>query len=119
MLFGGLAVCADALLRDRRRALWAILVVYAVSLGSELLGTTYGIPFGAYSYTSLLGIKWFERVPVLIPLSWFTVSWACWILARRRDERHFRGSLRYVPAGCLGSLARSGDEPRDELLDMG
>ena len=28
-------------------------------------------------------IKWFERVPVLIPLSWFTVSWACWILARR------------------------------------
>jgi len=83
MLFGGLAVCADALLRDRRRALWAILVVYAVSLGSELLGTTYGIPFGAYSYTSLLGIKWFERVPVLIPLSWFTVSWACWVLARR------------------------------------
>jgi putative membrane protein len=71
------------LLRDKLHALWAILAVYAVSLGSELLGTTYGIPFGAYSYTSLLGIKWFERVPVLIPLSWFTVSWACWILARR------------------------------------
>ena len=83
MLFGGLAVCAEALLRDRLRAFWAILAVYAVSLASELLGTTYGIPFGAYSYTSLLGIKWFERVPVLIPLSWFTVSWACWILARR------------------------------------
>lgn len=83
MLFGGLAVCAEALLKDTQRALWAILVVYAVSLGSELLGTTYGIPFGAYSYTSLLGVKWFDRVPILIPLSWFTVSWACWILARR------------------------------------
>jgi putative membrane protein len=83
MLFGGLAVCAEALARDKRRALWAILAVYAVSLGSELLGTTYGIPFGAYSYTSLLGTKWFDRVPVLIPLSWFTMSWACWILARR------------------------------------
>jgi len=83
MLFGGLAVCAEALARDKQRALWAILAVYVISLGSELLGTTYGIPFGAYSYTSLLGIKWFDRVPVLIPLSWFTMSWACWILARR------------------------------------
>ena len=83
MLFGGLAVCVEALLRDKKRALWALLTVYAVSLASELMGTTYGIPFGAYSYTSLLGIKWFERVPILIPLSWFTMSWACWILARR------------------------------------
>lgn len=83
MLFGGLAACAGALAKDKLPALWAILAVYAVSLASELLGTTYGIPFGAYSYTSLLGIKWLERVPVLIPLSWFTVSWACWILARR------------------------------------
>jgi putative membrane protein len=83
MLFGGLAVCAEALARDKRRALWAIVAVYLVSLGSELLGTTYGIPFGAYSYTALLGIKWFDRVPVLIPLSWFTMAWACWILARR------------------------------------
>ncbi|HEY7716973.1 MAG TPA: carotenoid biosynthesis protein [Candidatus Binatia bacterium] len=83
MLFGGLAVCAAALGHDKQRALWAILAVYAVSLGMELLGTTYGIPFGAYSYTSLLGVKWFDRVPVLIPLSWFTVSWACWLLARR------------------------------------
>jgi putative membrane protein len=83
MLFGGLAACAYALARDRLPALWAILAVYAVSLASELAGTTYGIPFGAYSYTSLLGIQWFDRVPVLIPLSWFTVSWACWILARQ------------------------------------
>ena len=83
MLFGGLAVLAEALLRDKRRALCAAVAVYIVSLASELVGTTYGIPFGAYSYTSLLGIKWFDRVPLLIPLSWFTVSWACWILARR------------------------------------
>jgi len=83
MLFGGLAVLAEALLRDRVRALWAFLLVYTISLGSELLGTTYGVPFGAYSYTALLGVKWFDRVPALIPLSWFTMGWACWILARR------------------------------------
>jgi putative membrane protein len=48
------------------------------------MGTTYGIPFGAYSYTALLGTKWFDRVPLLIPLSWFTMSWACWVIARHR-----------------------------------
>ncbi len=86
MLFGGLAVLAEALLQNRWKALWAFLAVYFVSLTSELLGTTYGIPFGAYSYTALLGPKWFDRVPLLIPLSWFTVSWAAWIIARQRSS---------------------------------
>jgi putative membrane protein len=85
MLFGGLAVVAEAVLRDRTRGLWAFVSVYLVSLAGELLGTTYGIPFGAYSYTALLGVKWFDRVPLLIPLSWFTVSWACWVIARQRS----------------------------------
>jgi len=84
MLFGGLAVVAEALLRNGRKAMVAFIIVYAVSLASELSGTTYGIPFGAYSYTSLLGVKWFDRVPLLIPLSWFTMSWALWVVARER-----------------------------------
>ena len=84
MLFGGIAVVADALLKDRLKAGWAFAAVYLISLSSELMGTTYGIPFGAYAYTSLLGVKWFDRVPLLIPLSWFTMSWACWVIARRR-----------------------------------
>ena len=83
MLFGGLAVVAEALIRNRWRALGALIAVYLVSLTSELLGTTYGIPFGAYSYTSLLGPKWFDRVPLLIPLSWFTMAWAIWCIALR------------------------------------
>lgn len=84
MLFGGFAVVADALWTDRTKALLAFAAIYFVSLASELLGTTYGLPFGAYSYTSLLGIKWFDRVPLLIPFSWFTMSWACWVVARQR-----------------------------------
>lgn len=83
MLFGGLAVVADALLRNRRAALIAFAAVYVVSLGSELMGTGLGVPFGPYSYTSLLGPKWFALVPLLIPLSWFTMSWACWVIARQ------------------------------------
>jgi putative membrane protein len=86
MLFGGLAIVADALLRNRMAALLAFVAVYAVSLASELLGTGLGIPFGPYSYTSLLGPKWFGLVPLLIPLSWFTMSWACWVIARQRSS---------------------------------
>jgi putative membrane protein len=82
MLFGGLAVVAEALIRNRWRAFAVLLVVYAVSLSSELCGTSFGIPFGAYGYTDLLGPKWFDRVPLLIPLSWFTMSWAVWIMVR-------------------------------------
>lgn len=81
MLFGGLAVVTDALLRNRLAALSSLVAVYAVSLASELMGTGWGVPFGPYSYTSLLGPKWFELVPLLIPLSWFTMSWACWTMA--------------------------------------
>jgi uncharacterized membrane protein len=86
MLFGGLAVLSEALLKNRQKALRAFLAVYVVSLASELIGTTYGVPFGAYSYTTLLGPKWFNRVPLLIPLSWFTVSWAAWVIARQRTS---------------------------------
>jgi uncharacterized membrane protein len=57
--------------------------IYAVSLGSELLGTTSGFPFGAYEYTHLLGPKLFEHVPVLIPISWFTMALPSYALARR------------------------------------
>jgi uncharacterized membrane protein len=84
MLFGGLAVVADAWLRNRIPALFAFVAIYLVSLTSELLGTGLGVPFGPYSYTSLLGPKWFDLVPLLIPLSWFTMSWSCWVMARRR-----------------------------------
>jgi putative membrane protein len=84
MLFGGLAVVADALLRNKKPALLSLAAVYAVSLASELMGTGLGIPFGPYAYTSLLGPKWFGLVPLLIPLSWFTMSWACWVIARQR-----------------------------------
>ena len=97
MLFGGLAVVAESMLRERRRAIVAFVAVYIVSLTSELLGTTYGVPFGSYSYTTLLGPKWFDRVPLLIPLSWFTMSWAAWIIAYRRR----RGFQAVLLGACL------------------
>jgi uncharacterized membrane protein len=61
--------------------LLAFALIAAFSAGSELLGTTYGIPFGPYSYTHLLGPKILGRVPYLIPLSWFFMSLPSYWLA--------------------------------------
>lgn len=52
-----------------------------ISLGSELLGTRTGLPFGAYAYTSYLGPKILDRVPLAIPLSWFALGLTSYLLA--------------------------------------
>lgn len=65
----------------------AFVLVYALSLTSELLGTGYGIPFGAYHYTPMLGAEWLGRVPVVIPLSWFSMAVASYALARGATTR--------------------------------
>jgi len=62
----------------------AFVLLYGITLGFELAGTTLGIPFGQYSYGNLLGPKWFGHVPILVPLSWYTVAWPLWVLVRRR-----------------------------------
>ncbi len=66
----------------RLRWVPAFLALYALSLTSELLGTTFGIPFGEYRYSPLLGAAWMERVPVVIPLSWFAMAVPAYGLAR-------------------------------------
>lgn len=64
------------------RWLTAFVAVYAISLSSELLGTTRGLPFGPYRYTDGLGLKWFGHVPLLIPLSWFLMALPSYAVAR-------------------------------------
>ncbi len=83
---GGFAVFGEAWQRNGLRILMPFIAVYLVSLAAELGGTTWGIPFGAYEYTNLLGPMWLDRVPVLIPLSWFTMAWPAWLIARSRTN---------------------------------
>lgn len=73
--------------RVRFRWVGAFVAIYLVSLGSELLGTTVGVPFGPYEYTHLLGAKWFDHVPFLIPVSWFTMALPSYALAARFGAR--------------------------------
>jgi len=80
-------IAALALFLSRRvgtRWLPAFAVVYALSLASELAGTTIGLPFGPYSYTDGLGLKLFSHVPALIPASWFFMALPSYAFARLR-----------------------------------
>ncbi|MDJ0852008.1 MAG: carotenoid biosynthesis protein [Myxococcota bacterium] len=58
-----------------------------LSLVMELLGTGTGWPFGAYEYTAGLGYKILDKVPFSIPLSWFYMGLASYLLAQRVLER--------------------------------
>lgn len=82
-------------LTAHQRLQWlpAFLALYLVSLGSELLGTTLGIPFGEYRYTEALGPMWFAHVPVVIPLSWFFMAIPSFAVARAVLPRHALGRV--------------------------
>ncbi len=64
---------------------WYIYLIsaYLISFVMEYIGTTYGVPFGKYSYTSLLGWKIVGQVPFLIPLSWFFMAFPSYLLAEQ------------------------------------
>ena len=82
LAFGALALVLS--LRTGARWLPAFGAVYAVSLASELAGTTVGLPFGPYHYSDGLGLKLFGHVPALIPASWFFMALPSYAIAARR-----------------------------------
>lgn len=79
----GIALLAVLARRIRLQWIPAFAAVYVLSLSSELLGTNTGFPFGAYSYSDLLGTKWFGHVPIVIPLSWFTMAVPSFVIVER------------------------------------
>lgn len=96
---GGLSLAIGALAM-LAYGVWAVgaratLVFFAVacvvSASAELLGTATGWPFGGYAYTDFLGTKILGRVPYSVPLSWFFMGFAAYVLAaaflRRRGVR--------------------------------
>ncbi|MEA2687683.1 MAG: hypothetical protein QOD51_290 [Candidatus Eremiobacteraeota bacterium] len=64
-----------------RRTLIFFFAATVISAAAELTGTKTGWPFGGYEYTDFLGPKLLGRVPVAVPLSWFYMGFASFILA--------------------------------------
>ncbi len=89
---------------------WLTFLIPSVclSLSSELLGTSTGFPFGDYGYLSGLGYKIAGLVPFTIPLSWFYLGCASYVLARAgldaQPNSKLPGWLRAGLAIALGAL---------------
>ncbi len=93
ILFGAATTLLFGLLFVGPRKTFAFFAAATViSLSMELPGTGTGFPFGAYSYSNLLGFKIADRVPYSIPLSWFYMGFTSLILASiivsRRRQHH-------------------------------
>lgn len=83
IVLGALAVGAYgiATIGPRRTGIFFVAAT-TCSLASELVGTGTGWPFGAYVYGDALGPKVLDRVPIAIPLSWFSLGLTSYWLAR-------------------------------------
>lgn len=79
------------------------VVSFVLSLSSELIGTGYGWPFGNYAYTDFLGYKILDRVPYSIPLSWFYMGFASYLLGMTLVRR-----LRFPRPSVLSVLVGTG-----------
>jgi putative membrane protein len=76
-----------------------------LSLGSELLGTSTGFPFGEYGYLSGLGYKVAGLVPYTIPLSWFYMGLVCYLIARAGLKIDNKGDTRWLWLRHIGAIA--------------
>ncbi len=75
-----------------------MLPAIGISLGSELLGTSTGFPFGHYRYLTGLGYKIAGLVPFTIPLSWFYLGFSAYLITRA-------GLARFKGLQAIGSIA--------------
>lgn len=66
---------------------FSLAASYAISFAAEYSGTSWGLPFGGYAYTSLLGPMLADKVPVVIPLSWWLMALPSYSLAARALPR--------------------------------
>ncbi len=81
IVFGAAAMLAYGIAAiGLRRTVTFFLCAVPISLGSELIGTSTGEPFGNYAYTAFLGYRILDHVPFSIPLSWFYVGFATYLI---------------------------------------
>lgn len=108
-----LGAAAVAIYAYRTLGLWHWLTFMLpsafISLGSELLGTSTGFPFGEYGYLSGLGYKVAGLVPFTIPLSWFYMGLVSYLIARAGLKVDSKGDtkltwLRHIGAIALGAM---------------
>jgi uncharacterized membrane protein len=92
-----------------RRGIGLFALVFSISLAFETINLlSGGLVFGPLLYTHKLGFKLFDLVPILIPLTWFTVGYLSFRIAGRIvGERpgNTRARLRLAAVAALIMVA--------------
>ena len=104
MFLGALAMLAYGIATlGVRRTLLFFIAATVISAAAELTGTATGWPFGGYEYTNFLGWKLLGRVPLAVPLSWFSMGFASFVLADAYAARNASPNRRLVTSILLGA----------------
>lgn len=104
-----LGMSAVAVYAYRTLGIWHwlgfMLPALTISVGSELLGTSTGFPFGHYRYLTGLGYKIAGLVPFTIPLSWFYLGFSAYLIARAGLNAKLSSNwLKIVTSIVLGAI---------------
>jgi len=104
MLLGAIAMLAYGFWTlGARRTLLFFVAATVISAAAELTGTKTGWPFGGYEYTNFLGWKLLGRVPAAVPLSWFSMGFASFVLADAFAAQRARPNRRLLTSILLGA----------------
>ncbi len=63
-----------------RRAVAFLGITTVVTFSAEYIGTTTGLLFGSYTYNPVVGYLIFGEVPFTIPMAWFTMLYASYVV---------------------------------------
>jgi len=82
------------------RALAFLLLCMGISWGFEAVGVATGLVYGNYHYGNTFGAK-IEGVPFIIPIAWFMMVYASWVVA------HILMEGVSTPRSALGAVTRA------------
>ena len=117
VVFGALAGLLHSIGRlGRKTAILVFVISFSISLSSELLGTSTGLPFGPYSYTNQLGYKILDLVPFNIPTSWFFMLYCSLAICGRLLPAKNDGVSRWWWALVAGFVLTAWDVSMDPAM---
>ncbi|MGQ0642018.1 MAG: carotenoid biosynthesis protein [Gemmatimonadaceae bacterium] len=99
-----------------RRAVALCATATGLALGTELLGTSTGFPFGDYAYTSLLGYRIFGLVPFAIPISWFYMLYSALALTARVIPPRSGAPAKWLWAVAAAAMLTAWDVAMDPAM---
>lgn len=99
-----------------RKAIAIALSSSVLALGAELAGTSWSLPFGDYTYSTLLGYRVFGLVPFPIPVSWFYMLVACLAITARLSRANDSNGMRWRWAFAAGLFMVAWDVSMDPAM---